>query len=52
LVFVLEVLGPMGTAVALLLAVGAFAALALAPALFLEIRNPERRTRPTLGLHG
>jgi hypothetical protein len=52
LVFVLEVLGPMGTAAFLMLAVGAFAALALAPALFLEIRTLDRRTRRTLGLHG
>jgi hypothetical protein len=43
----LDVLGPTASAALLLLALGALATLALAPALFLESRGPRR----TLGAH-
>jgi hypothetical protein len=49
---VLELLGPTGTAAFLMLALGALATLALAPALFLESRGSEGRPRRTVGLHG
>jgi hypothetical protein len=48
---VLDVVGPTGVAVFLMLGVGALVTLALAPALFLESQGLMRRRR-TLGLHG
>lgn len=49
---VLDVVGPTGIAAVLMLVLGGLAALALAPALFLESQGPTRRRRRALGLHG